>query len=726
MANAYWTFQPNGTTYQAFFIPKGCTSFTAMLWGASGGRGQGAQGGSPAAFFNTIWCAAQDDGSTAGGPAHNPSTSDIYAGTYGTNVAGYVGATFNATVTSGAPTWPTSLYVAVGNNGQNAPSSGAGALGGWPSGGNGGAGNAGSGGYSLGYSGGGGGGGATVLMTSAGVWANAALVAAGAGGSGGGAAALLLFTNYSKVYSSTVNPPFSTYRGNTSETVTYLPSLPYEAIQQEWVANNGASTGFGAAPGDPGGYAADGASMGGGVNVAGSYGGGASTTAGGAAGASTTASGSTPGTAGAKLGSTTSATGRGGSGSGSSRFSGGGGGGGGYYQGGGGGSGNFVSGGGGGGGSSWASSAAVGSLPAPVGVLVAKGAPPYSPSAAGGPSGTGGFAVFTARCYPLTAKCPYSDNGTPVLLSKGVDSVPVTFSFASDALNSTNASVQMQAYRFGVSTDGGATITWGVVQALTSPGLSANFTIGAGSPVWNPTVTGTYDCYIDTQDTSGDWNTGMSGTLNACKPAHFQVEVYTPPAAPVVTIGAILDNHTDANGVTGQGVPVSWTHPGGTPVSSIVSLVDSTGAVVNTITISGSTSTVTLSWPNGNALGNKATVQYAATAGEYSAVGMHTFDISIDPPATPSVTLTIDSNAGSMALHVVDGGGTYPMVKMDVFRSEEGSDFVRIAAGIQYVAGGVTFTDIALATETSYSYLVRAYSQAGGFVETVNGTVTGS
>lgn len=720
MASVYWTFRNNGTTVQSWAVPAGCTSFVAHLWGAAGGSGNGAFGGTPTLYNNVAWSqrVLANDRSVY---SHQAGAVDSLAHQYGTNLGGYVFGSFTAPITSGAATWPSKIYLAVGNNGSN--SSGlAGGAGGWPAGGNGGSALL---GPSTGNAGGGGGGGATVLMTDT-AFANPVMVAGGSGGSGGDAyaSANMGVTGYGVLNTATVNPPFSTYTGpGDTNPVTYLPGLPYEAVQQTYVYNNGRTAQIGGAVGLPGGDAYENGFAASGL-VSGCRGGGATTTAGGAAGAY--AFGTAP-TAGAKLGSTTSATGRGWIGSGGTAGGGGGGGGGGYYQGGGGGGQGtnayptFA--GGGGGGSNWAATAAVGTMPAPQGVYGSYAAPPYSPSAAGGPSGTGGFAILLARVFPLSAVLAV--NTDP--MSLGVDTRTVSVTFRSEGSQSTNADVQMQAYRVGVSTDGGTTITWGPVQTLDTPGASASFNIGAGSTIWNPSATGTYDLYVDTQDTGGDWNTDISGTLDACAPAHFQVTVYTPPAAPVVTVGTITDNYTDANGVTGEGVPVSWTHPGGTPVSSIVSLLDSTGAVVNTITISGSTASTTLSWPNGNALGNKATVQYAATAGEYSAVGSKDFDISIDPPAQPVVSMTLDSDAGTISLLLEDGGGTYPTVKYDVFRSVTGQPEIRIAAGLYPNAvGQAGFTDIAVATDTQYSYKIRAYSQAGGYVETTNGTVTGS
>jgi hypothetical protein len=724
MANIYWTFTPTASI-QAWVLPKGIVSFKAQLWGAAGGCGEGAPGGAPSNYLSHYW--SVDMLANTDGKYTHPSFGVPEAGSvYGSNLGGYCSGTYNAPITDGAPTWPSTLYLAVGSNGANAPSSGGAGVGGWPDGGNGGAGNAGSGGFSVGYSGGGGGGGSTSLLTSN-DFSAPSLVAGAAGGSGGGqTGAWFLNYTYGSLNTPTTNPPWSTYTG-INGTPLYLPNLPYEAVQQGYVYNNGSTFVMGGFAGGIGGCGMDGASLTGGTPLYNAYGGAASTSAGGPAGTGTAASGVVAATAGAKMNSTSSSTARGGSGAGTARFSGGGGGGGGYYQGGGGGAANFRGGGGGGGGSTWASTAAVGTLPAPTGVVADRAAPPYSPSAAGGPTGTGGFALITARAYPLTPKTPYEDDSSPLLLSVGVDSISVPFTFRTDAAQSTNGNVQMQAYRFGVSTDGGTTITWSPTQALSTPGGSSSFVIGVGSPVWNPSATGTYDLYIDTQDTGGDWNTDISGTLNACAPAHFQVTVYTPPAAPVVTIGTIVDNYTDANGVTGEGVPVSWTHPGGTPVSSIVSLLDSAGAVVNTITISGSTASTTLSWPNGNALGNKATVQYAATAGEYSTVGSADFDISIDPPAQPTVSMILDSNAGTISLLLEDGGGTYPAVKYDVFRSVVGQSEIRIAAGLRPNADGqASFTDVAVATDTQYAYKIRAYSQAGGYVETTNGTVTGS
>lgn len=722
---AYWTFNYVSNTKQKWNTPHGCLGFTVMLWSGTGG-GPSTGGGWPTQYNNAQWAQGRQTVS-----------KDMFSrgGLYGSNLGGYASATYTTPITSGEATWPSALYVIVGQNGQNGTvtrgiSFASGGLGGYPGGGNGGGSRCTlSDGYAIGA---GGGGGATVLLASSTISeANTVLVAGAPGGTGAVGLAGSTWSNWPDLgLTGTTNPPWSL--SSLGDGSTVIQGTPFAACLQFYGANGGNTQSVGA-PGQ-GSSAAPSAGypINNGGTLSGNVAGNGTASAGGAA-ANTTGTHGTPvkGNPGADLWTTSSPTdGNNGSGgyvsvvgSGWSIAVGGGGGGGGWYGGGGGAPGDDA-GGGGGSGSHFVRTSTVNGLPTPSTSATGAAAPPAT-SVQGGPSGAGGFALFTARVYPTT---PGLGAAPAVATTETVTDIAWSVVLNSSASNSTSNSgaAAMQAYRVSYKPSGGST----TALPPTSVSPPAPYTNG----VLPALSAGSYTVYVDTQDVGGDWNTDRP-ELVECSSAEFSLVVSTPVAAPGVSYGTVLASTTDNEGVTGVGIPITLTWSGSRYQAHII-LKDANGAVVRDViravtTPSSGSQVFTVSWPDAQGSGFEIDAYMDSDSSFrelWSYEGTHSLTVNLNPPSTPTVSMIKSSDTGSCTFTITDPVGTYPASYFEVWRSVSGGIYERIATNLlpDATSHSQSWTYQSMKTDTAYTFKVRSVSSFGGTADTTTGTVSGS
>jgi hypothetical protein len=163
------------------------------------------------------------------------------------------------------------------------------------------------------------------------------------------------------------------------------------------------------------------------------------------------------------------------------------------------------------------------------------------------------------------------------------------------------------------------------------------------------------------------------------------------------------------NGLTGT---VSWE---GTANAS-ASYLTGTDVVTDTVAYSG-----------GPLVAGKITVttlaEGAVADGFDGAVAQVLVDVNPTPPATPTVVLTVDSTGGLMTLAVNANDGGQPAdnktVTFDIFRNG-----TRIATGLtpDPSTREAVYDDVPASGEAA-TYVVRAWSQGGGYADQSDGTV---
>lgn len=110
-------------------------------------------------------------------------------------------------------------------------------------------------------------------------------------------------------------------------------------------------------------------------------------------------------------------------------------------------------------------------------------------------------------------------------------------------------------------------------------------------------------------------------------------------------------------------------------------------------------------------------VRYADTVDQnlYSAPGVSAPTVNLNPPDVPTVSLSLDNDAGTVTLHIANPPGTFSAVYNEVWRRDltNGTPEVKLAT----VTPSTDFVDYTPVTQTIYAYRVRAYSSDGGFAD---------
>lgn len=97
------------------------------------------------------------------------------------------------------------------------------------------------------------------------------------------------------------------------------------------------------------------------------------------------------------------------------------------------------------------------------------------------------------------------------------------------------------------------------------------------------------------------------------------------------------------------------------------------------------------------------------------------FTLNHNPPGTPTATVTMDEDAGSISFHIHVNDSPNQTTSVDVYRQDltNGTDEIRIAADLAPDPASRTldFTDVLPASRTLYNYRIRAYSAVGGYAD---------
>ena len=181
----------------------------------------------------------------------------------------------------------------------------------------------------------------------------------------------------------------------------------------------------------------------------------------------------------------------------------------------------------------------------------------------------------------------------------------------------------------------------------------------------------------------------------------------TMPPGPTIT--APVNNST----ITTASTTLTWSYP--TQQAHQVRVLDAADAIIydSGVFEQPATRSTILELPTNNVT-RKLQVR-VRDAGLFSPYSTITVTVSYTVPATPTLTVAVNTSAGALsvtAAHPTPTGGQPTVTSVDVHRRVIGDtgDGIRVAAGRLPLS---TFTDYTVASGVGYAYRVRAYGTTG-------------
>lgn len=228
--------------------------------------------------------------------------------------------------------------------------------------------------------------------------------------------------------------------------------------------------------------------------------------------------------------------------------------------------------------------------------------------------------------------------------------------------------------------------------------------------VFTPKAQGVYVVLTPSSSVTGNFGDADTGQITYLKDFLFEL-VYEEDAT--LGYGAYFDG-AHANGT---GLTATWS---GTANASA-----SYGTGTDIVTTGGTKQVIYTGPPvAGGSIGITTLTETNLVAGASGVTGSVSVAVNPSIPATPTVTLNIDSANGLMHIsaNANDAAVSNKTVYFDIFRN--GS---RIVTGLRPDATTRVATyDDTPAHGVAVTYVVRAYDNAGGYLDQPNGTVTGS
>ncbi|MBM6648997.1 DNRLRE domain-containing protein [Bacillus sp. RIT 809] len=182
-----------------------------------------------------------------------------------------------------------------------------------------------------------------------------------------------------------------------------------------------------------------------------------------------------------------------------------------------------------------------------------------------------------------------------------------------------------------------------------------------------------------------------------------------PPQVTYPTNGAIVPISSPV---------ISWSHP--SQVRYWVKVKSNTGTVVFEDQKTSVNKAVTVSTSLVNNSSYSVEIAVMDNNGLWSTFVVVPFSVSYTPPNKPVISPVYDHIRGYIRLEITNPTptGTVPKVSyMEVFRKGDNNDWIKLASGVQEIAGGTPWTDYTPTPEKDEMYMVRAYGVNGTFVD---------